>query len=238
MRSLESLILGIPRLFLKKIAYAWLGVIFFWHWPPVSSSIFMVIMLLGFLLIAWQDHAWRARITCEFHYAQTRPYIDRSHAPLAFQIRNVLLLCTASAVLAWLLDGQFNLSGLQWFLILTGFMLLYKDAVLLGAAVTYIVTDQGIGICYHGDYRPFFRFNEIRQAMRIRPAQRMPIHWVAMTPRRHPKEGLLLFPAQEQGFSKGIPGELLLAPTDIEKFIDNLRGHVPVMLADSASFGL
>jgi hypothetical protein len=230
MRFLESFILGIPRLFLKKIAYAWLGVIFFWHWPPFSSSIFMGIMLLGFLLMAWQNLAWETRIRREFHSGEARPYIDHAHAPLTFQIRNILLLCAACAVLGWLLHGQFDLSGLQWFLLLAGFMLLYKDAVLLGAAVTYIVTNQGIGIHYiPGDYRPFFKFSEIRQAMRTKPPQRIPLRWDAMTPQKHPQEGVLLFAAQAGGFSKEIQAELLLAPTDIGKFMETLRGHVTVV---------
>ncbi len=228
MRFLETFILGVPRLFLKKIAYAWLGVIFFWHWPPVSSGIFMGIMLLGLLLMVWQDRAWEARVTREFHGRDTRPYIDRPHAPLTFQIRNILLLCTVSAVLGWLLDGQFDLSGLQWFLLFTGFMLLYRDAALLGAAATYIVTDQGIGIHYHGFYQPFFKFSEIRQAAQTKPPQRIPQHWTLMTPQKHPKEGVLLFAAQAGGFSKEIQGELLLAPTDIEKFMQALGGRVPM----------
>jgi hypothetical protein len=228
MKTLENILLGIPRLFLKKIAYAWLGVIFFWHWPPISSSIFMGVMLLGFLLMAWQNAAWVTRIRRDFHSGDARPYIDRPHAPWTFRIRNILLLCAGSAALGWLLDGQFELSGVQWFLLLAGFMLLYKDTLLLGAQVTYILTDQGIGIHFRGSYRPFFKFSEISRAIQTKPPRQIPIRWAAMTPQRHPKEGVLLFAARAEGFSKEIPGELLLAPSNMGRFLSELAVHVAV----------
>jgi len=53
-----------------------------------------------------------------------------------------------------------------------------------------------------------------------------------MAPQRHPKEGVLLYAAQEAGFSKEIPGELLLAPTDRERFLGELRRRVEVGIAD------
>jgi hypothetical protein len=138
-------------------------------------------------------------------------------------------LFAAGAVLGWLLNGQFELTGLQWFFLLVGFMLLYKDAVLLGAAVTYIVTDQGIGIRYvPGDYRPFFKFGEIRQAVRIKPPGRIPVSWYVLAPRKHPDEGVLLSSASPSGFSSQFQEKVLLAPMDMDGFLNTLSGHVLV----------
>ena len=231
MRFLEQFILEIPYLFLKKIPYAWLGVVFFWSWPPVVSGILIAIVALGMIIMVWQNRAWEARITREFHSGKDRLYIDHPHARWTFQIRNFALLCIASGLLGWLLNGRFNLSGLQWFFLVSGFMLLYKDSLLFGAGVTYIITDQGIGIRFvpgHVDYRLFFKFAEIRQAVRMKVPERIPLRWEVLTPQKHPQEAVKLSAANPKGFSKQIQGELLLAPTDMERFLGILAGRVAV----------
>ena len=232
MKTLESFVLDIPYLFLKKIPYAWVGVVAFWGWPPLASGILLALVLLGLGLMVWQNLAWQARIRREFHSGPAQPFIDYPHATWTFRLRNLVLVLAASAVLGWLLKGRFGLSGLQWALLLAGVMLLYKDAFLFGASVTYMITDQGVGVRYvpgHVDYRLFFRFHEIRKAERMKMPERFPRRWDILAPRKYPKEGVLLFAVQPEGFSKQIQSEVFLAPTDIERFLEGLRGHVAVM---------
>jgi hypothetical protein len=104
--------------------------------------------------------------------------------------------------------------------------------------VTYIITNQGIGIRFaprQVDHRLFFKFNEIRQAGRIKVPGHIPLRWEVLTPQRYPKGGILLYLAKPEDSSKQIQGELLLNPTDIDRFLRELAGHGIVMQADSAS---
>jgi hypothetical protein len=229
MKVLEKFILEVPYLFLKKIPYAWLAAVFFWSWPPVLSAIILAIVLLGLGMMAWQNRAWENKICREFHSGEARPFIDHPHAPRTFQIRNLALVLAGSGLAGWLLNGRFDLSGLQWSLLLAGCMLLYKDALLFGAKVTYIITDQGIGIRYvpgHVDYRLFFKFHEIWRAEWTKVPERVPRRWDVLTPQRRPREGVLLYAARREGFSKQIQSEVLLKPTEADEFIRELAGHV------------
>ena len=145
-----------------------------------------------------------------------------------------------SALVGWVLNGRIGISGLQWFLLLAGFMLLYKDALLFGAGATYIITDQGIGIRLvpgHVDYRLFFKFHEIWQAVRTKVPERIPLRWDVLTPQKHPKEGVLLKSARREGFSKMIQSELLVVPTDRESFLEQLQGHVAVVREGNTQTG-
>jgi hypothetical protein len=237
---LEAFILGVPTAFLKKIQYAWLGVVFFWSWPPIFSGILLGIVVAGLLMMAWQQLAWEARIKREYHSAGTSLYVDHPHAARTFQIRNLVLVLVGSGLLGWLLNGQVGITGLQWSVLFSGFMLLYKDTVLFGAAVTYLITDQGIGIRYvpgQVDYRLFFKFSEIWQVMRMEVPERFPPRWDVLTPQRHPKVGVLLFATRREGFSKQIKSEVLLAPTDMGQFLEALAGHVAVEETPSSSSG-
>jgi hypothetical protein len=230
MKVFERFILEIPYLFLKKIPYAWLAAVFFWSWPPVLSAIILAIVLLGLGMMAWQNRAWENKICHEFHSGETRPLIDHPHAARIFQIRNLGLVLTGSGLAGWLLNGRFDLSGLQWGLLLAGCMLLYKDALLFGPAITYIITDQGIGIRYvpgHVDYRLFFKFHEIWRVEGTKVPKRVPRGWDMLTPQRHPQEGVLLYAARREGFSKQIRSEVLLNPTDMDGFLKELVRHVP-----------
>lgn len=240
MRVLERFILGVPYLFLKKIPYAWLGVIWFWSWPPVFSGILLTIVLVGLGMMAWQEWAWEDKIRREFHNAKTRPYIDHPHVARTILIRNLVLVCMGSGLVGWLLNGRFGLSGLQWCLLVAGFMLLYRNAMLFDVAVAYIITDQGVGIRYvpgRVDHRLFFKFNEIWRAVRTKVPELMPRRWDVLTPQRHPKEGVLLYATKREGFSKQIRSEVLLTPTDIEGFLGELAGHVAVAQETNASHG-
>ncbi len=232
MRALENFLLEIPYLFLKKIPYAWVGVAAFWTWPPVASGVLMLLVLLGLAMMTGQKRAWENKIKREFHSGPSLPYIDRPHMAWKNQIFNLAIVLAAGAILGWILQGRFGLSGPQWGLLLTGVMLLYKDSYLFGASTTYMITDQGLGVHYvpgHVDYRLFFRFHEIRQAERIQMPERIPRRWDLLVPKRYPKEGVLLRAVQPEGFSKQIQSEVFLAPTDIEKFMQALGGRVPVM---------
>jgi hypothetical protein len=240
MRMLEQFLLEIPYLFLKKIPYAWVGVAAFWVWPPLASSLLMLLVLLGLAMMAGQNRAWENKIRREFHTGPSRPYIDHPHAARMYQVRNLTFVLAASAFLGWLLHGRFGLSGPQWALLLAGVMLLYKDAYLFGASTTYMITDQGVGIRYvpgHVDYRLFFRFHEIRRAERIKTPERIPRRWDVLVPKRFPQEGVLLYAVRPEGFSKQIQSEVFLAPTDIVKFLEALDGHGIAMQTVSASPG-
>jgi hypothetical protein len=234
MKTIENFLLGIPYLFLKKIPYAWVGVAAFWTWPPVASGILMLLVLLGLGMMVGQERAWQNKIQREYHSSPSNPYIDRPHISRLIQARNLAFVLAAGALLGWLLRGRIGLSGPQWALLLAGVMLLYKDSLLFGASTTYMITDQGIGVRFvpgHVDYRLFFRFHEIRWAEYMPTPERIPRRWDILVPKRYPKEGLLLRAVQPEGFSKQIQSEVFLAPTDIQKFLEALKGHVAVMEA-------
>ena len=232
MKFLESFILGIPYLFLKKIPYAWLAAVIFWSQPPIISSALLAIVALGLLAMLWQRKAWEAKITREQHRGAAGPYIDRPHAPRLYQLRNLALLFLASGLLAWLLRGRLYLGGWQWFFLLAGFMILYKDTLLLGATVTYILTDQGVGIHFipgHVDYRLFFKYHEIRQAARKQLPRPQPLGWELIAPVRSPQEGVLLSAKNRNGFSPQLQGELFLAPSSIEAFLEHIAPRVYIL---------
>jgi hypothetical protein len=233
-RPLEQFILGIPHRFLKTGLYAWLGGIFFWGWLPVASGILLAVVLLCLGLMVWQEQAWEASITRQFHSGGASPYIDRPHAPRVSQIINLVILCASCGFLGWFLKGRFNLNILQWFLFFAGFTLLSRGTRMFGAPVTYIITDQGIGIrSLPGqlDRRLFFKFNEIWQAVRMKAPQNIPLRWQVLAPQRRLKEGLLLHTIRREGLSQQVRCELLLAPTDMERFLQELAGHVPLTQA-------
>ena len=230
MRFLENFILDVPYLFLKKIPYAWVAVIFLWIWPPVLFSwILIAIVIIGLIMMVWQRRAWEAKLIREHHQGSNAVYIDRPKMPISIQLRNLALLALGSLLLAWLFQGTFELNFWQWFFLLTGFMLLYMDHRLLGATTVYIITDQGIGIRFapgHIDYRLFFSYGEIRHAQHIRVPDPRPIRWSITTPTRNPKDGLLLTPRNPNGFTKQIEGEVLLTPTDMDEFIKHIPSHL------------
>ena len=235
MRLLENFVLDIPYLFIKKTPYAWLAIIFFWVWPPVLFSwILAAIVVLGLMMMYWQRRAWEARLVREHHTGPEIPFIDRPKMPLNQQVRNLVLLALGSALVAWVFRGQFELSFWQWFFLFVGFMLLYMDHRLLGATTVYILTDQGIGIRFapgHIDYRMFFSYKEMWRVQRTQIPEKKPLRWSQITPTRKIDEGILLFPKKRDGFSRQVNGEMLLAPTDLESFMQ----HVPSNLIKQES---
>ena len=230
MRFLENFILDIPYLFLKKIPYAWLAVIFFWIWPPVLLSWILVgIVLLGLIMMVWQRRAWETKLIREHHQKSNAVYIDRPKMPVSIQLRNMIILALGSVALAWPFQGRFELNFWQWVFLLIGFMLLYMDHRLLGSTTVYIVTDQGIGIRFapgHIDYRLFFSYGEIRHVQPVQVPDPRPLRWSVTTPTRNPKGGVLLTPRNPNGFSRQIEGEVLLTPTDTDEFMKHIPHHL------------
>jgi hypothetical protein len=224
MRFLENFILAVPYLFLKKVPYAWLAMIFLWVWPPVLLSwILAGIILTGLLMMDWQRRAWEAKLVRDHHTGPERPLIDRPKMPLKAQVRNLALLALGSGLMAWIFQGQLALSFWQWFFLFVGFTLLYMDHRLLGATTVYILTDQGIGIRYapgHVDYRLFFSYGEVWRAQGIRAPEKLPVRWSLVTPARQPGEGVLLTPRNRDGFTRQIKSEILLTPTNIQIFLN------------------
>jgi hypothetical protein len=232
MKLLNKIILGVPHRLLKATLYGWLGILFFRIWPPVIVGILLGIVLLGLGLMAWQKKAWEVRLRREFHSGEARPFIDNPHVARKVQIRNLLIVLAGCGLAGWLLNGLLNLNGLLWFLLFAGFTLLSRDRVLFGAGLTYIITDQGIGIRYvpgQAEHRLFFKFNEIWRAARMKVPEKIPSTWDVLTPQGHPKEGVLLSALRREGFSKQVRSEVLVAPMDIDGFLKKLRGHVEVV---------
>jgi hypothetical protein len=207
-----------------------MAVIFLWVWPPVLFSwILIAIIAIGLLMMGWQRRAWEARLIREHHAGPEKPFIDRPKMPLKIQLRNLALLALGSGLVAWIFQGQFELSFWQWFFLFLGFMLLYMDHRLLGATTVYILTDQGIGIRFapgHIDYRLFFSYWEIWRAQPIRVPEKKPVRWSQVTPTRGPVQGVLLTPRNRDGFTRQIKAEVLLAPSDTDRFLK----HIPAQL--------
>ncbi len=227
MRIFNAFVLDIPYLFLKKIPYAWVLVVILWTWPPIFSGIFAGIILLGLWFMNMQQRAWEAGIASEYRVL----YRDEPRAPVSYQVRNGILVCVGSAIAGWLINGQFGLSAIQWTLLFAGLMFLYRDAILFGAGVVYLVTNKGIAVRFvpgHIDYRLFFRFDEILNIENRISEKIPPISWSKLTPRRAADRGLLLNPKNIDGFSKQIQ-EVFISPTNIEKFIEHFPPSVHVI---------
>ena len=223
MRFIENLILETPYLFLKKIPYLWVGVVAFWVWPPVAAGILAGMIGLGLIMMFYQQRFWEAKIAREFQ-KEGQPYRDQPHSPRGLQLRNVALVLAGSAVLGLLLNGRLNLTSLQWLLLTSGLMFLYKDALLFGASAVYLVTPRGIGVRYipgHVDYRLFFRYTEINYVTRVHAGDKLPKRCDVLSPVRGQKEGVLLVAKRMDGFSREI-GHVLLTPDDAEAFLKQI----------------
>ncbi|HXD11083.1 MAG TPA: hypothetical protein VN653_13545, partial [Anaerolineales bacterium] len=145
---LDRFILGITLLFIKQFPYAWIAVIALWTWPPVVSGIFLLIIVLGLLMLRWQSRAWISNLRREHALKDGKFYIDEPDISLTESGRKLIFLLVGSALIAWLLNGQFGLNFRQIFLMTLGFTLLYRDTQFFGAPTTYVITASGIGIHY------------------------------------------------------------------------------------------
>ncbi|MFZ5881695.1 MAG: hypothetical protein ACOY0R_20200 [Chloroflexota bacterium] len=220
MRFFENFVLDIPYLFLKKIPYSWFFAVIFLTWAPAVSALLMVVIVLGLGLMALQQRFWEAKIRREFQ-KEGQPYRVQPRMPVKTQALNAALVLAVSAFVGYMLGGRLNMTGWQWFLLTSGFMFLYRDALLFGATAVYLVTPRGIGARYvpgHVDYRLFFRYTEINYVSRVRAGDKLPTNTSVLSPVRGRKEGILLTAKLMDGFSKEL-GQVLLTPNDPEAFL-------------------
>ena len=188
MQILEDFILEVPYLFLRKVPYAWVPIVAFWSWPPYLSAIFLLILLIGLGLMLYQQYAWEQKIK----RAQIVIFRDRPQAPFSYWGRNLVLLIVACAALGWLFNSQLGLNGFQWGILLLGIMATYKDTLLFGAGVVYLIADQGIAVRYvpgHIDYRLSFGYEEIRHIVHVRDILKRELDWDILSPTRQVQEG-------------------------------------------------
>lgn len=222
MKLLESFLLATPYLFLKKIPYLWVLVVAFYIWPPIISGILLTIIALGLLMMKGQDWAWTRRTRREFARDAASVYVTHVRARASYRARNGFLLLIVSAALGWLLAGQLDFSAAHWTLLIAGLMALYKDALLFGAGLTVILTDQGLSLRYvpgHVDYRILIRFNEIRA---VKPMKFMRDEKISvLSPLRTPQHGLLITPRNRNGFSATL-SDFFLVVEDEAEFIKRL----------------
>lgn len=220
MSFLENFVLDIPYLFLKKIPYSWFFAIIFLTWAPALSALLVLIIALGLWLMALQQRFWEAKIQREFQKEGT-PYRVQPRMPISTQLQNAAWVLAGSLFVAFMLHDRLNMTGVQWFLLTSGFMFLYRDAMLFGATAVYLVTPRGIGVRYipgHVDYRLFFRYTEINYVTRVHAGDKLPPHTSVLSPMRGQKDGILLTAKLMDGFSSEL-GQILLTPDDPEAFL-------------------
>jgi hypothetical protein len=224
MRIFENIILDTPYLFLKKIPYAWFAAVVFLSSLPAVSVAFILITLLGLLAMWYQEMAWQKSVLRDFHDS-TQPYIiDRPKTSPGYWLRNLVILLACSLLISWFVRDIFELSFTQWFLLIAGVMLLYKDTLIFGAYTTFILTSRGLAIRYipgHVDYRILLKYSEIKDARLIDKPDQEPLDWTIVSPIHSVKRGILLFPANSLSFTKTIE-KLFIFPTQPEVFLRKL----------------
>lgn len=219
---LDRFILGFPTLFLKQYPYAWIAVVAFWQRSPSTAGIFLAVIAIGILAVRWQSAAWISHMRREHAPAGGKFHIDQPPVPVQRALRNIVFVLAGSAVVAYLLKDRFGMGFWQIFIMLTGLFVTYQDAKVFGAAVTFIVTETGIGIRYvpgHIDFRIFLAFKEISRIERTRfqPDR----GWDRFSRTRDAADGLLLVPKDPGGFSKRIE-KVFIVPRDVEGFLAQL----------------
>ena len=227
---LDRFILSFPTLFLKQYPYAWLAVVTLWQWPPVFSGMFLSVILIGILSIRWRSAAWISDMRRQYAPNNETFYVDRLPIPWRRAAQNLTILLAVSGLVAWLMKGQLDLSGWQWFIMMFGFAVFYMDTRFFGAETIYIITGSGIAIYYipgHVDYRFFFHFKEIRQVQRVSGVKTIPSSWTVCSRLRNVPSGVLLTPRSPDGFSKRLQ-EIFLTPTHVDEFLQ----HIPSTLVN------
>src|SRR5688500_17002940 len=119
-QSLDRFILSVPLLFIKQFPYAWIAVIALWGWPPVVSGIFILIIVLGMLMMRWQSRAWISNLRHQYVFKDGKFHVDEPDISLTESARKIMFLLAGSALIAWLLKGQFGLTFWQIFLMIVG----------------------------------------------------------------------------------------------------------------------
>jgi len=183
--------------------------------------------VIGVLSLRWQSAAWISHIRRQYAGNDGKFYVDQPPVTWQKAIRNIALLSAGSALIAYLLKGQFGLSFWQLLIMVVGFTIFYQDTRFFGSAVTYIITATGIAIRFvpgHLDYRLFLPYKEIS---RIEKSEfKKDKGWDLFARARDTKEGLLMTPKNPNGFTKRIE-KLFIAPQDRERFLAELpHGYV------------
>lgn len=219
---LDRFILGFPVLFLKQYPYAWIGFVVFLPRAPKVATLFLGVVILGILSLRWQSAAWISHIQRQYADGGGKFYVDQPPIPWQKTIRNIVLLVAGSALIAFLLKSQLQLTFWQFFFLFFGLMLFYRDTLFFGSAATYIITATGIAIRFvpgHIDYRLFLPFREIS---RIEPRDYKPSTDTDLFARTGDiKNGLLMIPKDPKGFTKRLD-KLFIAPKDIDQFVEHL----------------
>jgi hypothetical protein len=219
---LDRFILGFPVLFLKQYPYAWIATVVLLPTSPTFAALFLGIVVIGILSLRWQSAAWISEMRRQYADRGGKFYVDQPPVPWQKAARNIALLIAASALIAFLLKGRLGLTFWQFFLLILGLTLFYRDTLFFGSAATYIITASGIAIRFvpgHIDYRLFLPFREISRIERADYQKRMDTDLFART--RDVSNGLLMIPKDPKGFTKRID-KLFIAPQNIDQFVEQL----------------
>lgn len=120
------------------------------------------------------------------------------------------------------MNGQFGLTVWQFFLIIVGFSLLYRNSLFFGAPTPYVIKASWIGVHFapgHLDYRLFLKFDEISHIERCAYQKDKGRDCFARI--QYAKDGSLFIPKSPNGFTKRT-WKLFIIPKDIEKFQEQL----------------
>lgn len=216
---LHKWILDAPRLFIKQYAYAWIFFIALWSIPPNISLVCLFIILAGMFLLRWQHLAWIENIRAK--HGGGKFYMDEPPIPWKKSARNIFILVAVTAMVAWFWGARVGISATRFFLIIVGFMLLYRNVTFFGAPTTYIVTNNGVGVYYapgHLDYRLFIKYNDIAKIERR--AFKKDSGWSCLARIKSAEDGLLFTPKGEN-FTDWIE-KMYIAPRDVEAFVGQL----------------
>lgn len=219
---LDRFILGFPVLFLKQYPYAWIAMVALWPRSPSVAAVFLAVVVIGILSLRWQHAAWISQLRRTHAGRDGKFYMDEPPVPWQRAVRNFAYLVAGSALIGFLLKGQLGLSFWQYFLIVIGFTVLYRDTQFFGSTATYVITATGIAIRLvpgHLDYRLFLPFKEISRIERGEYRKSFDTSIFART--REAKDGLLLIPKDPKGFSNRIH-KLFIVPQDVDKFVEQL----------------
>ncbi len=173
-------------------------------------------------MVQWRYSAWMSTVRNEYAPKGEKFYVDRPPVPLLRAVKNILILFVASGLVSYFLSGQIGLSAWQFFILMVGFSLFYRNFLFFGAPTTYIITASGIAIYFapgHLDYRPFLKFDEIDRIERCEYQKDQGWDCFARLP--FGKDGLLLTPKNPKGFTKRMK-KLFIIPKDIDKFQEQL----------------
>jgi hypothetical protein len=228
-QSFDRFILQIPYPLLKKVLYIYVGAVVFWTSAPVVSIILWAIILVDLLIIGYQSITRKSHLL-RSHSSNMVDYLETIRAPLWHWGPRLLLIAMAAALTGYLLHGQLGLSGLQIFSLVVGYVMFYRETMLLGAYVAYMVTRHGIGIEFipgHMVYQTFIPFEEIKSVNVINGKEPSPA-WSFVTPLGEEQNGLLLIPSNPNGFTPR-ERELFITPKNISSFLSHLPPSVRII---------